>query len=177
MPNPPRQPDLPPAKTGDPGPFLGWIDGGARGNPGPAGIGVVLDPSGGGRMEYFAYLGQCTNNVAEYAALLVLLSLSRDHAASELVVHSDSQLLVRQMLGTYKVKNPTLKTFHAEAKRLAAPISKLTFRHIPREENKDADRLANLAMDEKTSSAPLPPVVTHLLRPQVQGALSFGEKG
>ena len=93
MPNPPRLPDASPVKRRGQGPFQGWIDGGARGNPGPAGIGVVLVRPGGERTEYFAYLGLCTNNVAEYSALLVLLSLSLDRTASKLVVHSDSQLL------------------------------------------------------------------------------------
>ena len=158
-------------------PFSGRIDGGARGNPGPAGIGVLLEEEGGARDEYYAYLGITTNNVAEYAALLVLLVRSLRRGATELTIHSDSELLVKQMEGSYRVKNPRLQILHAEARRLRARIPRVILRHVPREENRDADRLANRAMDERDSSEPLPEEVAALLGPPAQGAFSFGEGG
>lgn len=155
----------------------GRIDGGARGNPGPAGIGVVLEEDGRAREEYYAYLGTKTNNVAEYAALLLLLARSVERKATELVVRSDSELLVKQMLGVYRVKNPVLQTLHTAARRQMARISKVTFRHVPREENREADLLANRAMDERDSSGPLPEELVALLKTADQGAFSFGGKG
>src|SRR5206468_7158171 len=111
---------------------------------------------GGAREEHYAYLGTTTNNVAEYAALLVLLDQCIRRSADELVVLSDSELLVKQMLGEYRVRNPKLQALHAAARRLMARITRVTFRHVPREENRDADRLANRAMDEQGSSEPIP---------------------
>ena len=174
-PTPPRGPE--PAPPAAPGPrFAGWIDGGARGNPGPAGIGVLLEDEGGEREEFYGYLGSATNNVAEYAALLVLLSRAVARRATALIVRSDSELLVRQMLGAYRVKNPRLITLHAAARRLMTRIGKVEFRHVPREENREADRLANRAMDEQLSSAPLPGEVAALITGPGQGSLAFGEE-
>ena len=178
MPSPthPRGPErVPPPAPG--GRFAGWIDGGARGNPGPAGIGVLLEAEGGEREEFYGYLGSATNNVAEYAALLVLLSLSAARHAAALIVRSDSELLVRQMLGAYRVRNPRLMILHAAARKLMARIGRVEFRHVPREENRDADRLANRAMDERISSAPLPGEVAELISGPGQGSLAFGEEG
>jgi ribonuclease HI len=155
----------------------GRIDGGARGNPGPAGIGVLLEEKGGARDEYYAFIGTTTNNVAEYAALLVLAVLSLKRGATELTIHSDSELLVKQMEGTYRVKNPRLQVLHAAARRLLAGIPRVILRHVPREENRDADRLANRAMDERDSSEPLPREITALLGAGRQGTFSFGEEG
>ena len=155
----------------------GRIDGGARGNPGPAGIGVLLEEEGGARDEYYAFLGTTTNNVAEYAALLVLAVLSLKRGATELTIHSDSELLVKQMEGIYRVKSPRLQVLHAAARRLLARIPRVTLRHVPREENRDADRLANRAMDERSSSEPLPGEVAALVCAGGQGAFSFGEGG
>jgi ribonuclease HI len=157
--------------------FSGRIDGGARGNPGPAGIGVLLEEEDGERDEYYAYLGTTTNNVAEYAALLVLLARSLRRGATELAIHSDSELLVKQMEGTYRVRNPRLQVLHAEARRLMARIPRVTLRHVPREENRDADRLANRAMDERDSSGPIPEELAALLAGPEQGNFSFGEGG
>jgi len=155
----------------------GWIDGGSRGNPGPAGIGVLLEDEGGARDEYYALLGTTTNNVAEYAALLVLAVRSLKRGATDLIIHSDSELLVKQMKGTYRVRNPRLQVLHAAARRLLARIPRVTLCHVPREENRDADRLANRAMDEKKSSEPLPGEVAALVGAGEQGAFSFGEGG
>ena len=155
--------------------FSGRIDGGARGNPGPAGIGVVLEDESGHRDEFYGFLGSVTNNVAEYAALLVLLHRSIQRGASRLTIYSDSELLVKQMRGEYRVKNPRLQQLHAAARRLMPRIPEVVLQHVPRAENRDADRLANRAMDEQESSEPLPGEVAHLLRPGGQGALALGE--
>ncbi len=156
--------------------FLGRIDGGARGNPGPAGIGVLLEEEGGARDEYYAFLGTTTNNVAEYAALLVLAVRTLKRGATDLVVHSDSELLVKQMQGAYRVKNPKLQVLHAAARRLLGRIPRVILRHVPREENREADRLANRAMDEKDSSEPLPGEVAELVGAGEQGTFPF-QKG
>ena len=155
--------------------FSGRIDGGARGNPGPAGIGVLLEDDQGRRDEFYGYLGSATNNVAEYTALLVLLHHSIARGATRLTIHSDSELLVKQMRGEYRVKNPRLQQLHAAAKRLMLKIPQVTLQHVRREENRDADRLANQAMDERQSSEPLPKEVAVLLSAGAQETFSFGE--
>lgn len=154
--------------------FSGRIDGGARGNPGPAGIGVLLEDEAGGREEIYGYLGSATNNVAEYVALLVLLHQAIRRGAARLVVHSDSELLVKQLKGEYKVKNPRLQRLHVAARRLMARIPDVTLKHVPRAQNGDADRLANQAMDERQSSQPLPAEVAQMLFSGEQGSLTFG---
>jgi ribonuclease HI len=155
--------------------FSGRIDGGSRGNPGPAGIGVLLEEEGGATDEYYAYLGSTTNNVAEYAALLVLLVRAARHGATDLTIHADSQLLVKQLEGAYRVRNPRLQILHAAARKLMGRIPRVTLRHVPREENRDADRLANRAMDEKDSSEPLPAEVATLVSSPKQDAFAFEE--
>ena len=155
--------------------FSGRIDGGARGNPGPAGIGVLLEDDEGRKDEFYGYLGSTTNNVAEYTALLVLLHRSIRHGATRLTIHSDSELLVKQIRGEYRVKNPRLQQLHAAAKRLMLKIPEVTLQHVRREENQDADRLANQAMDERQSSEPLPEEVAVLLGAGTQESFSFGE--
>lgn len=125
------------------------VDGGARGNPGPAGWGaVVRTPAGETVTELMGAIPHATNNVAEYSGLLAALDWCADHEASKVVVRSDSLLLVQQMRGVYKVKNEGLKPLHGRARLLAHRIGRVTFEHVPREQNTDADRLANLAMDE-----------------------------
>jgi probable phosphoglycerate mutase len=136
------------------------IDGGARGNPGPAGYGVhVRDARGATRAEIYGYLGATTNNVAEYAALLALLEYARSQEPASLTVLSDSELLVRQMSGEYRVKDARLRILHAEARRLAASLPRIEIRHVRREENREADALANRAMDLRESTGPLPGVL------------------
>jgi ribonuclease HI len=129
--------------------YIANIDGGARGNPGPAGWGVVVQ-RGEGELaaELHGALPYATNNVAEYHGLLAALTWSVDQGATSLLVRSDSLLLVQQMRGVYKVKNEGLKALHGQARLLALKISRVQYEHVPREQNKDADRLANLAMDE-----------------------------
>lgn len=125
------------------------IDGGARGNPGPAGWGaVVRTPAGETVTELMGAIPHATNNVAEYSGLLAALDWCADNEASKVLVRSDSLLLVQQMRGVYKVKNEGLKPLHGRARLLAHRIGRVTFEHVRREFNKEADRLANLAMDE-----------------------------
>ena len=132
--------------------FVAYIDGGARGNPGPAGFGVRIEQPDGTLVEEFAEsIGVATNNVAEYRALLAALDWARRHHAERLHVRSDSLLLVQQMLGNYKVKNAGLQPLHAKARVLAHEIGRVTFEHVGRSLNAHADRLANTAMDDAAS--------------------------
>ncbi len=125
------------------------IDGGARGNPGPAGYGVVIRDAEGNLLdELHGALGVATNNVAEYNALLAALRWAREHGHTHVHIKADSQLLVEQMRGAYKVKNAGLQPLYAKARLLAYEIGRVTFEHVRREFNKDADRLSNLGMDE-----------------------------
>lgn len=124
------------------------IDGGARGNPGPAGYGVVIqDPQGNKIAELSEYLGHRTNNYAEYQGLLAVLRYALAHDIRSLKVISDSELMVRQMKGIYKVRHPELRKFYEEAQQLARKLDYFEIRHALREHNRDADRLANEAMD------------------------------
>ncbi|MDE2311873.1 MAG: ribonuclease HI family protein [Patescibacteria group bacterium] len=123
-------------------------DGGARGNPGPAGIGVVIrDESGQILARHNQYIGKTTNNVAEYRALILALAEAGKHDADELLVNMDSELIVRQMTGQYKIKEPTLQALAAEVLKLRRQFKNVAFRHVPREQNKDADLLVNQAID------------------------------
>jgi ribonuclease HI len=137
-----------PFDSSPPRPVIAYIDGGARGNPGPAGFGVRIERPDGSLVEEFGEsIGVATNNVAEYRALLAALEWARRHEHRELHVRSDSQLLVQQMLGNYRVKNPGLQPLHARARLLAHEIGNVTFEHVGRSLNAHADRLANTAMD------------------------------
>ncbi len=127
------------------------IDGGSRGNPGPAGYGVHIEQDDGSIVELKEYLGHQTNNVAEYSGLLAALRWAAEHGVSRLLIRSDSELLVKQMRGEYRVKNPGLHPLYDEAQSLISRIGKVTIEHVPRELNADADRLANEAMDEGAS--------------------------
>lgn len=127
--------------------FTVHIDGGARGNPGPAGWGALVTPEDGDAIELSGALPHATNNVAEYTGLLEALRWCLAHAASHVHIRSDSLLLVQQMRGVYKVKNAGLKPLHGQARLLAHDIGHVTYEHVRREQNRDADRLANQAMD------------------------------
>lgn len=134
---------------------IAHIDGGARGNPGPAGWGaVVQSPAGETLAELSGPLAHATNNVAEYTGLLETLRWCHERGLSNVHIRSDSLLLVQQMRGVYKVKNEGLKPLHAQARLLAYRIGSVTFEHVRRELNKDADRLANVAMDEAERRRP-----------------------
>ena len=129
-----------------------FIDGASRGNPGPASVGVVLqDAKGAVIKEHGRTLGTATNNVAEYTAFLDALRLAKALGASELLVHSDSQLLVRQVSGEYRVKNAALQALKAQAQGLMKSFRAVRLVHVPREQNKDADRMANAALDGTVS--------------------------
>lgn len=130
------------------GRLVAYIDGGARGNPGPAGFGVRIEEADGTLVEELAEsIGTATNNVAEYSALLAALEWAKRHGRDQLHVRSDSLLLVQQMLGNYKVKNAGLQPLHAKARVLARDVGTVTFEHVGRALNRHADRLANTAMD------------------------------
>jgi ribonuclease HI len=141
------------AEGGGKGAYRLRTDGGARGNPGPAGIGVVLeDPDGGVVAEVGKGIGHATNNVAEYKALLEGLELAARHGVKNLDVFSDSLLMVEQMKGRYKVKNPGLQTLFSRARQLLRNFDQVRFNAVRRELNKAADALANRAMDEQEAA-------------------------
>jgi probable phosphoglycerate mutase len=124
------------------------IDGGARGNPGPAAYGVRIELDDGRVIELKQAVGVATNNVAEYRGLLAALDWAATHGVETLHVKSDSDLLVKQMRGEYRVKHPGLQPLWEQARDLAKRIRHVRYEHVRREFNKDADRLANEAMDE-----------------------------
>ena len=125
-----------------------YFDGGARSNPGPAGYGVyIVDDSGTMVAELSGSLGIATNNVAEYNGLLAALQWAIDHNLTAITVKGDSLLIIEQMRGNYKVKNEGLKPLHMKARMLVMQIGNVKFEHVPRENNKDADRLSNVGMD------------------------------
>jgi ribonuclease HI len=129
------------------------VDGASRGNPGDAGFGVyVTAPDGSEVASLFGYLGTATNNVAEYQALLHGLRFALARGASSVEVFSDSELLVRQIEGRYRVKHAGLQPLHREAQSLLARFAKTRVAHVPRERNREADALANRAVDEKASN-------------------------
>jgi len=152
----------------------GWIsahcDGGARGNPGPAGYGAFIQSADGSVLaELSEFLGIRTNNFAEYSGLLGCLQFALDRGYPCLRVVSDSELMVKQIQGKYKVKSPDLKPLYDEARRRIAKLEKFEITHALRHKNKDADRLANEAMDRgmnRTTVIPVTrPVVTNLGAP------------
>lgn len=128
------------------------VDGASRGNPGEAGFGVhVATPAGEEVAALYGYLGRATNNVAEYQALIHALRFALARGAARVRIFCDSELVVRQMTGLYKVKHRDMIQLHREATRLLSQIADARLSHVPREENRDADRLANRALDEKAS--------------------------
>jgi ribonuclease HI len=131
--------------------IVAYIDGGARGNPGPAGYGVRVEDERGALIDEFnGFLGSVTNNVAEYNGLLAALNYAQQNGHRSVHIKSDSELLVKQMRGEYRVKNAGLQPLFQQARTIAMRLDRVTFEHVRREQNKDADRLANLAMDEGT---------------------------
>ncbi len=129
--------------------LIAHSDGGARGNPGPAGYGVVIKDETGRKVAALSeYLGHQTNNFAEYQGLIAALEYAVEHGPKALKLISDSELLVRQIKGIYKVKNATLQELHGRAKELIAQMDWFSIGHAFREQNQEADRLANDAMDK-----------------------------
>jgi ribonuclease HI len=144
-----------------PGHYLvAFIDGGARGNPGPAGYGVLIQNETGGKVAALSeYLGHQTNNFAEYQGLIAALEYTVNNGHKGLKVISDSELLVRQIKGIYKVNNAALRDQHARAKELIAQLDWFSMGHVLRGHNEEADRLANAAMDKgmgRVARAPSP---------------------
>lgn len=133
---------------------VAYIDGGARGNPGPAGYGVRIENATGElEHELHAPIGMATNNVAEYRGLIAALSYLAEHGYDDALIRSDSQLLVRQMQGRYRVRHPGLLPLYRQAKALEAQFDQVTFEHVRRTENTEADRLSNVAMDAQEALA------------------------
>jgi ribonuclease HI len=134
--------------------IVAYIDGGARGNPGPAGYGVRIENEQGELVEEFhGFLGSATNNIAEYNGLLAALRYAQQHGHRRVRIKSDSELLVKQMKGEYRVKHPGLQPLYQQAQTLTRGLERVAYEHVRREQNKDADRLANQAMDEGTRPA------------------------
>ena len=137
--------------------FVAHVDGASRNNPGPAAYGVVLRRPDGSVVETLSkYIGTKTNNEAEYFGLIAALDCAASHRIARLRVVSDSELLVRQMQGNYKVKSAALRPLHEQARKLAGQFAYIAFEHVPRAYNADADRLANEALN-KTASSPISP--------------------
>ena len=126
-----------------------WVDGASRGNPGEAGFGVgIRNRTSVG--EICGFLGRTTNNVAEYAALVAALTFAQRQSLEKLTIYSDSQLLVRQLTGSYRVKAPHLVAIFLHVIKLRQSIPVFQIHHVPREENREADQLANQAIDLRT---------------------------
>jgi ribonuclease HI len=137
--------------------FRAAIDGGSRGNPGPAAWGVaVLDDNGECIDGRHGALGHATNNVAEYRSLIEALKLAERRGAEEVVIQADSELIVRQIQGRYRVRHPDLKPLFAEAMERIGRFKSFRIRHVPREHNKEADRLVNAALN-RAEAAPETP--------------------
>ena len=133
------------------GVFSIYVDGAARGNPGPAGAGIfITDDSGKSVVELSKYLGVATNNVAEYNALIFAMEEAIKRGMKDISINTDSQLLARQLGGQYKVKNANLKELHAKITGMLDSFNEVAITHIKREKNQEADRLANEAIDAST---------------------------
>ena len=155
--------------------LVAHIDGGARGNPGPAGYGAIIeDEVGRPVVELSDYLGKQTNNYAEYSGLLAALNYATKHGFTAMKVYSDSELMVKQVLGQYKVNNPALKELHAQAMKIIKGLEAFEIRHVRREENRQADRLANRAMDLGTKKTPEEATRTPTAPQEVSGIVRNG---
>lgn len=148
--NPPGTATLWPVEASDhQGTITAFCDGGARGNPGPAGFGVYIQDERGEKVaELNEYLGVRTNNYAEYSGLLAALEFALRYDHPRLRVVSDSELMVKQIKGQYQVKSPDLRPLYEEAKRRIAGLESFQIQHVLRNKNREADRLANEAMDQ-----------------------------
>ncbi|HEX5412916.1 MAG TPA: ribonuclease HI family protein [Terriglobia bacterium] len=169
-----------PDRPGNTQPITAHIDGGSRGNPGPAAYAVVVSSQDGTRLASFSrYLGHATNNVAEYEGLLAALDYALEHKYRRLKVITDSELLARQMNGRYQVRNPNLQVLHHRAQEMIAQFDAFRIEHVRREHNREADRLANEAMDaalKDKKARPAPAATSDPLRATAtyhQGALEL----
>jgi ribonuclease HI len=139
----------------DPGEIVAYCDGGSRGNPGPAGFGVYIqDAAGGVLAELSEYLGKRTNNFAEYSGLLAALEFAITKGHKKLRVVSDSELMVKQMKGQYRVNSPDLRPLYEEARRRTLQLERFQIQHVLRDKNRHADQLANQAMDRGMRRGP-----------------------
>jgi ribonuclease HI len=158
--------------------LIAYSDGGARGNPGPAGYGVVIQDEAGKKVAALSqYIGHQTNNVAEYQGLIGALEYAVEHGPKALKVISDSELLVKQIRGQYKVNNPTLKDLHARARQLIRQLEWFSIQHVLRGKNQEADRLANEAMDKgmgRTHAGVPPPAGDSSERKEYDGVVRNG---
>jgi ribonuclease HI len=154
---PPRSAQLfgaPSAPYSPAGVYIAHVDGASRGNPGPASYAVIIEgPDGENVLAMGKYLGRETNNVAEYYALITALDYATSHKLSRLRVLSDSELLVRQMQGRYKVKSADLRPLYERALAMSRSLDYFAVEHIPREKNREADKLANEALDRTGKSS------------------------
>src|SRR5258707_4896370 len=147
------EPESPSARMD--GVYTANIDGAARGNPGPASYGLVLKRPDGTTLEILGkYIGRHTNNVAEYYALIAALDYATANGIKRFRGQSDSQLIVNQMKGLYKVKHPDLRPLHERAKKMAAGLESFTIQYVPREQNREADAAANAALDNTSGVKP-----------------------
>jgi len=169
-----------PPQSLNPGEIVAYCDGGSRGNPGPAGFGVYIQDSAGVVLaELSQYLGTRTNNFAEYSALLAALEFALAKGHKSLRVVSDSELMVKQIKGQYRVNSPELRPLYEEARRRIPQLEQFQIQHVLREKNRHADRLANLAMDRGMGRAPAvvpvppapPPGKAVMLRGLVKGGV------
>ncbi len=162
--------------------LVAYSDGGARGNPGPAGYGVVIQDESGKKIAALSeYLGHQTNNVAEYQGLIAALEYAVNHNHKALKVISDSELLVRQIKGIYKVKNSTLQELHGRAKDLIERLDWFSIGHVLRGHNQEADDLANAAMDKgmgrvaRASSSASSSGISAMVRQEFNGVVRGGK--
>jgi probable phosphoglycerate mutase len=150
--------------------IVAYCDGGSRGNPGPAGFGVYIQGENGAVLaELSEFLGTKTNNFAEYSGLLAALDFAVTQGHGKLRVISDSELMVKQIQGKYRVNSPELRPLYEEAKRRIAKLEKFDLRHVLREKNRHADRLANLAMDRGMGRG-IPTIDVKNSRPESAGS-------
>ena len=156
--------------------LIAHSDGGARGNTGPSGYGVVIKDESGRKVAALSeYLGHQTNNFAEYQGLIAALEYAIEHGPKALKVISDSELLVRQIKGIYKVKNAALQDLHARAKELIRQLEWFSIGHALREHNQEADRLANEAMDRGMGRSVARPVTQAAARNEFEGVVRDGK--
>jgi ribonuclease HI len=141
-----------------------YTDGGSRGNPGPAAYAYVIKRPGQPDIEEMAYLGQSTNNIAEYTGLVKALEHAKELGGKNLIVNSDSELMVKQMSGQYKVKNEGLRPLYEQAAKLRKHFESVTIKHVYREQNAQADALCNEAMDNPRDSKPRIPDSAHVVK-------------
>lgn len=130
--------------------LITYSDGGSRGNPGPAAGGAVVRTADGELLESLSkYVGRATNNVAEYTGIIIALEAAKRHGATEVEMRMDSELAVKQLKGEYRVKNPDLAKLFLQVKNLAAGFKKVTFKHVRREQNVEADAAVNACLDAR----------------------------